>query len=251
MSEPSFDDLTDVYEAMIDWPRRLANEGPLLRRLFERHGVSRVADVACGTGHHAHLFGSWGLQVEASDISPRMVGRARALFGESDRLRWHVRGFDQPAGPAGSFDAAVCFGNSLALAPGMEAAGLALRQMFHAVRAGGLVLVHVLNLWKLPDGPCVWQKLTRQTLPTGEAIILKGVHRAGCTGYVELAVIADPAAGLALRSESVPFLGLTAQGLEAAARDAGAAHVTFFGGYQEQPYDPAASTDLILVATRG
>ena len=35
-----FDDLTDVYEAMIDWPQRLANEGPFYRRCFERVGAA-------------------------------------------------------------------------------------------------------------------------------------------------------------------------------------------------------------------
>ena len=36
--------------------------------------------------------------------------------------------------------------------------------MFAAVRAGGLVVLHVLNLWRLPDGPCVWQKCRRAPL---------------------------------------------------------------------------------------
>ena len=34
-----FDDLTNVYEAMIDWPKRLANEEPFYRRLIERTGA--------------------------------------------------------------------------------------------------------------------------------------------------------------------------------------------------------------------
>ena len=55
-----FDDLTDIYEAMIDWPKRLANEGPFYRRWFERVGVQSVVDVACGTGRHAAMFHSWG-----------------------------------------------------------------------------------------------------------------------------------------------------------------------------------------------
>ena len=31
-----FDDFADVYDAMIDWPKRLAHEEPFYRRLFER-----------------------------------------------------------------------------------------------------------------------------------------------------------------------------------------------------------------------
>ena len=66
MSDTSFDDLTDVYEAMIDWPKRLNAETPFFRRLFEQHNVKRVADVACGTGRHAAMYHSWGLEVEGS-----------------------------------------------------------------------------------------------------------------------------------------------------------------------------------------
>ena len=31
-----FDDITDIYEAMIDWDKRLGNEEPFYRSLFER-----------------------------------------------------------------------------------------------------------------------------------------------------------------------------------------------------------------------
>ena len=49
MPEPAFDDLTDVYEALIDWPKRLAHEGTFYRQRFERAGVHSVLDAACGT----------------------------------------------------------------------------------------------------------------------------------------------------------------------------------------------------------
>jgi SAM-dependent methyltransferase len=71
-----FTHLTDVYEALIDWPKRLAHEEAFYRRLFERVGARSVADVACGTGHHAAMFHSWGLRVEGSDISLQMIEHA-------------------------------------------------------------------------------------------------------------------------------------------------------------------------------
>jgi SAM-dependent methyltransferase len=249
MPEPAFDDLTDVYEALIDWPKRLAHEGAFYRQRFERAGVHSVLDAACGTGRHAAMFHSWGLRVEGVDISPRMIERAQASFGEPAGLRWVVRAFDQPAAAAEPFDAAICVGNSLALAPDQPTVARALRQMLNAVRRGGVIVVQVLNLWHLPDGPCVWQKCRRAALPQGEVCIVKGVHRAGDRGYVDLLVVDWPAAG-ALRHECVPFLGLEAFTLESIARDAGAAQVSFFGGYQDQPYERARSVDLLLVAER-
>jgi len=280
-----FDDLTDIYEAMIDWPKRLANEEPFYRRWFERAGVQSVVDVACGTGRHAAMFHSWGRKgdrphlperpsgcctqmgpvpfssrVEGADISPNMIHRARTTFGEPAGLRWVVRRFDEPIAAAKPFDAAICVGNSLALAPDPATVQRAIGQMLAAVRTGeqkqtggGIAIVHVLNLWSLPDGPCNWQKCQRATLPQGEVLILKGVHRCGTRGYVDLIVagLGEEKASLRLlHSESIPLLGLEAADLQRMASAAGAAEVAFFGGYQDQPYDRRKSADLIMVARR-
>jgi SAM-dependent methyltransferase len=240
-------DLTDVYEAMIDWPKRLAHETPFYRRWFDRCGVRSVVDVACGTGRHAAMFHQWQLRVEGADLSPNMIDRARRQFGEPPGLRWVVRGFDSPIEPAEPFDAALCVGNSLALAPDAATAGRAVEQMFAAVRPGGLVVIQVLNLWRLPDGPCVWQKCQAAVMPQGEMLIVKGVNRGGNRGYVEL-IVADRAEGTLTNSESVPFLGLEAAELQQMLRQAGAADVQCFGGYQQQPYDRQQSVDLIAIA---
>ena len=243
-----FEDLTDIYEAMIDWPKRLAREGSFYRSCFEGAGVRSVVDVACGTGHHAALFHSGGLRVEGADVSAAMIDRARANFGEPAGLRWVVRSFDEPIGAAEPFDAAVCLGNSLALAPDRETVESAVRQMSAAVRSGGPIIIHLLNLWCLPHGPCVWQKCKRATLPQGEIVILKGIHRCETRGYVEL--ITTSPEGALMHSESLPLLALEAGDLESMARAAGATEVQLFGGYEGQLYQREKSVDLVLVATR-
>src|SRR5512147_2226208 len=128
----TFDEHAAVYDLLIDWPKRLANEEPFYRRLFERVGARRVLDAACGTGRHAAMFHAWGLRVEGADLSPEMIARARAGSGEPEGLRWTVRGFDQPVERPGSFDAVVCVGNSLALAPDLQTVHRALAQLFAA-----------------------------------------------------------------------------------------------------------------------
>jgi SAM-dependent methyltransferase len=244
-----FEDLTDVYEAMIDWPKRLAHEEPFYRRLFAEHGVHRVVDTACGTGRHAAMFHSWGLNVEGADVSPGMVDRARASFGEPARLRWVVRGFDAPIAPADPFDAALCVGNSLPLAPDTATAERAIAQMLAAVRGGGLLVVQALNLWRLSEGPCIWQKCRPATLKDREVLIIKGVHRCAGCGYVEL-LVAEAAAGDLLQTDSVRFFGLEAAALESMARAAGASEVRFFGGYHDEPYERQESADLLMVAEK-
>ncbi|MHB8902411.1 MAG: class I SAM-dependent DNA methyltransferase [Thermoguttaceae bacterium] len=249
MTTSRFDDLTDVYEAMIDWPRRLAGDGPFFEELFFRHAVRRVADVACGTGHHAAMFHRWGLVVEGADIGPNMIDRARRNFGQPDGLAWSVRGFEQPfAGPE-PWDAVTCLGNSLALAGDLPAAGQAVANVVRALRPGGLLVLQVQNAWRLPDGPCLWQKCLRIPLPQGESIVTKGVQRVGNRAFVHL-VVAPLDAPEQFRSESVPFLALETGDLEALARQAGADRIQFYGDQKRGPYRRESSADILLVASK-
>jgi SAM-dependent methyltransferase len=250
MNVSSLDNLVDYYEAMINWPNRLAHEGPFYRRLFASVEAERVLDVACGTGHHAAMFHSWGLRVEAADVSASMLAQARRNFGEPAGLQWTCRGYCEPLETSGIFQAAICVGNSLALAPDLQTARTAVTRMLAAVQPGGVVVVHVLNLWRLADGPCLWQKCVRTHEDHVPGVIVKGVHRHGTTGYVDL-VVTRLAAEPAMRSESVRFLGFEAATLEQWASEAGADHVTVSGGYRDEPYDRDTSVDLIMVAHLG
>lgn len=249
MSEDVFSDVTDVYEAMIDWQKRLASEGRFYRSLFDQVGVQSVADVACGTGRHAAMFHSWGLRVEGADISVNMIERARTNFGEPANLSWAIRAFDQPIEPGEPYDAVICTGNSLAIASDTRTVERAVREMLAAVRGGGVVVLHVLNLWHLPDGPCVWQKCKRTTLARGDILIAKGVHRTGSSGYVDL-IIASLDGVTTMQTESVPILGIEAEKLDQTLHNAGASKVRIFGNYQEQPYNRESSVDLIAVAEK-
>jgi SAM-dependent methyltransferase len=241
----AFDDWSQVYEQLVDWPKRLAREAPFYRRWFERVGAHRVVDQACGVGYHAAMFHDWGLAVAGADVSPQMIAAARRTHPPSETLTWHVRSFDQPIPPP-PFDVAVCIGNSLALAidPAMVAA--AIQQLLAGVRAGGAVVIQVLNLWRLPDGPCVWQKRVGMRLQEKDCWVLKGVHRCGGQGYVNLVVVPREEPEV-LRSESVPFLGLDEGFLQRCATQQGATTIELFGGYDEQPYERATSNDLIMV----
>lgn len=247
----AFDEFTDAYEAMIDWKARLAREEPFYRYAVNLAQARKVLDTACGTGHHAAMFHSWGLRVEAADRSATMIRRCRRLHGSPRDLRWVVRSFDRPVDAPGTFDLAICVGNSLALAPDRRTVARAIRMMLAAVRPGGWIVVHVLNLWRLPDGPAVWQKCRRVSLDGRDSIIVKGVHRAGRTGYVNMIVATLEADAPQMRHESTALLGLEAGELKDMAASAGASIVRFFGDYQKHPYRRRTSEDMIMLARRG
>jgi hypothetical protein len=162
-----------------------------------------------------------------------------------------VRSFDQPVIADPPFDAAICVGNSLALAGRWSIACQAVRCMLDTLRPEGVLIIHVLNLWRLPDGPCQWQKCRRLSLPgwTGELLVTKGLHRSGERGFVDL-ILVDPDEARLLKSESVPLLGIERKSLKAAAQQAGADRIEFRGGYEGQLYEREQSTDLIMLARK-
>ncbi len=246
-----FEPTPQMYDALIDWPKRLAAETPLYRRLFEAVGARRVLDAACGSGRHAALFHAWGLEVEGADASGAMIEHCRRQHGVGDRLRWVVRAFEDRPTPEGQFDAVICVGNSLALAADHAAVARGLAALLSAVRPGGRVLVQVVNLWRLQPGPTHWQRILRVDVGGRDMFLLKGMHRCGETGFVEFLAL-EPGPGHEFRStvNEGRFLGLTADELHQAAIGAGGRVIETLGSVQGDPYDPGTSPDLIIIATR-
>jgi len=246
-----FDGLADPYDALIDWPRRLMFEGPFFRNLFESHSVRRVADIACGTGHHAAMFHSWGLDVEGSDISQPMLDKCRCLHGAGEHLQWVKRSFLEPPQRPGTFDAVVCIGNSIALADDLAAVRRAVQNMVATVRVGGTGVIQILNLGAIPEGPIHWQKVRRRDDGDCPGALLKGVHRVGDRGFVDLVELMLPETGVEWKARTMTFLGLQRAEIEAMLHAGGATTLAVHGGYGLLSFDENHSPDLIVVWKRG
>ncbi len=247
MNTTPFDARADAYEAMIDWPRRLQNEEPFYRKLFERIGATRILDAACGAGYHAAMFHRWGLEVQGADLSGEMIQRCQRNHRADKGLTWQVRGYHEPVPPPADFDVVLCVGNSLALAGDGQTVAAAIQAMLQATQSGGFLLLHVLNLWRMKSGPVTWQKCKRTHLGGTKTLIIKGVHRVDDQGYVDILTTRLDEPQLTLDAESVLFRGLRAEQIEQHARAAGAKSVEFFGDYQQHPYEPQSSVDLIAL----
>jgi SAM-dependent methyltransferase len=248
-AESVFDEVADAYDALIDWPARLRNEESLFRRLFDDHDVRRVLDTACGTGRHAAMFHSWGASVEGADISPAMIARCQGHFGEPEGLRWVVRPFTEPA-EYGRFDAAICIGNSLSLAGGPAEVRRAVAAMLGSLRSGGICVIQVLNLWRLPEGPSVWPTCRRLNTNGAERILMKGLHRVGDRGYIDLIDLTIRAGDLHRRIDSPSFRGLSVDEIASAVESADGQVEGVFGDYHDGEYRPERSPDLIVIARR-
>lgn len=117
---------------------------------------SRVLDCAAGTGTLAVGLALAGFDVTASDASPEMVERTRALAqARGVDVRAEVRPWADLRG--GPYDAVLCVGNSLTHAQGRRGRRLALTAMKRVLRPGGLLVLTSRNWEKLRAQPRAWR----------------------------------------------------------------------------------------------
>jgi SAM-dependent methyltransferase len=171
-----YDEFVSVYDFVVP-DELLTPAGSAAAFLPYLDGVApgaRILDCACGTGPVAVGLAQQGFDVTATDASPRMVTRTRALAAENGvaidvrACLWH----ELPQQGFAPFDAVFCVGNSLAHAPGRAARRTALRAMAGALAPGGLLVLTSRNF-----------ELMRATDP-GLQVFDRVVERDGRRGVV-------------------------------------------------------------------
>lgn len=105
-----------------------------------------ILDVGCGTGKLAQALAQQGHRVTGIDLNQEMV--ARAVAGNThESVRYYVQNMlelDARFQPQ-SFDAVLCFGNTLVHLPNTAAVGEFTRQAFQVLKPGGLLLIQIIN----------------------------------------------------------------------------------------------------------
>jgi SAM-dependent methyltransferase len=248
---PLYDALAADYDRFVDWEGRLSHELPFFERLFQAHGVRRVLDTACGTGHHAVALAHQGYQVVGADLSAAMVERARenARAAGAD-VAFAVAGLGELATLGQGFDAAICLGNSLPHLLTAEALAGGLADFAAILRSGGLLVIQNRNFDR------VWVERERFMPPQAhrqgdrEWVFVRfyDFHDETITfNMVRLQCVEGSWTQDVESTELRPIFG---DDLAEALAGAGFGHVAFYGGYDRSPFDPARSGDLIAVAQR-
>lgn len=235
-----------LYDALANRPGRLEREGALLGRLLQEAPATRVLDIACGTGLHAHYLATLGAAVVAVDLSSGMIRYARE---RRPHPRITYREGDMRSLTETGHGLVICLGNSMALIANQSD----LRSVFRGVRQcllpGGCFLVQLVN-GDAPGCHAVRHRLERVTLPgvlNGDGIVLKTL--APYEGQTLLSLAYFTFSGLETDShaESAVLTHWSVDALRAAAASEDLTLTAAWGSFHGEPFAAAESPDLIAL----
>ena len=252
-NEQFYDQLACFYDAMNDWPARLAYEGPFLRQLLTEHAAVSVLDAACGTGQHTLALHDWGYQATGADASPQMVQRAQAnAAARAVPVSFLVTRFsDLPAFFSSPFDAVFCLGNSLPHVGSDDELDTSLEGMARVLRPGGLLVLHNLNYDKRWVERPRFFKLDSGILDSHEVLIwrLADYGEADIAFHTAL-FTRDDAGKWTVQVNSTPQKPLFHADLTARLTRVGLQDIRAYGNLRGEPFDIKTSGDLVLVGTK-
>jgi SAM-dependent methyltransferase len=240
------------YRRLIAWPERIEREWPFLAAILPPSG--RVLDLGCGTGEHSRFLASKGFDVTAIDSSPAMLAKATEAPLPSN-LRFVAGDIAEVESlVAGSFDGAICLGNTLPHLPDDDTLQRFTTGLRARLRAGAPLLLQVLNYERIlgkgirflplnfrgedeAGGEVVFLRLMTP-LGDGRLVFTPTTLRYRPQGDPPLEVVA---------SRNVRLRAWTHPQLQRALNEAGFENVASFGTVGDVPYVPMESSDAVLV----
>ncbi|MFQ5886668.1 MAG: class I SAM-dependent methyltransferase, partial [Anaerolineae bacterium] len=234
------------YDRFVDWSARLAYELPFFEELFSRHGVQRVLDAACGTGHHAIALAERGYEVVGADLSKAMVERAKE--NAQVKVTFVEAGFGEfKRKVGGGFDALICLGNSLPHILTPEGLVEALSDMRQVVEKGVLVIQNrnYDRVWNRKER---FMPLVAHREGEKEWLFFRLIdfHEERMT--FNMVIFRKEGGEWSYALESTELRPIFSEELGDLLRQVGFREVEFYGDYRFSPYKREESDDLIAIA---
>jgi SAM-dependent methyltransferase len=241
------------YRRLIAWPERIQREWPLLEKVLSSGPSRRVLDLGCGPGEHSRKLADEGFEVVGIDASESMLAKAREA-AVPENLRFVLGDIREVARLAeGGFGGAVCLGNTL---PSLQEREDLLR-MFRGLREkllpGAPFFLQILNYDRILGRRERFLPLNFRPEDDGETVFVRIMdpREDGTVLFypttLRLRPGADPPVEV-VHSREVRLHGWRRAEIESVLDEAGFPERQALGGFDEAPFDPSESRDLILVA---
>ncbi|MEE8137915.1 MAG: class I SAM-dependent methyltransferase [Thermoanaerobaculia bacterium] len=253
MSDPGRDSSSRLIPSeLVDWPKRLAKEQPLIGRVLAEAPSKRVLDLGCGTGQHARFLADQGYEVVAIDASEAALERAQNepvpagvqfLLGDMGAVERSVRGH---------LGAALCLGNTLPHLLSPESLSRMLVGLKRRLLPGAPFLFQVLNYDRIFAGAERALPLELLPSPRGELIVVRLVQPREdgmvlhTTSALRYRPTADPVMEV-VDTHATQLRGWKRAELETMLEVARLSTREVYGDMAAAPYDPLESLELVMV----
>jgi len=248
-----FNSFVADYDRMIDWEQRLKREEPFFKKIFSDNSTTSVLDTACGTGRHAIMFSSWGLDVGASDISSRMISQARENAAAAGRqVDFRVARLAQVDKVFNrKYDVVTCIGNSL---PHIKKNVDLLKVFKGASRVTsnrGIYVLQIRNYHRVYERNERFMPLNTRTMEGKEYLYLR-TNELG-KEFITFNIIVlnrDEKGKWSYRVESEQLKPRFTKDIEKALKSSGFSVDGIYGDIKFGAFEPSNSTDLIIIARK-
>lgn len=252
------------YRRLIAWPRRIEREAPFLSQVFGQTGGvrdtprRRLLDLGCGTGEHSYFLSEQGFDVTGVDRSAAQLSQARDR-PLHEGLRFVEGDLSELASLIdGHFDGALCLGNTLPHLRSVDELSCFFAGLRQHLSQGAPFLLQILAYDKIFEQGLRHLPLNfrgpENADPNGEEIIflrLMTPRDDGTLLFNPTTLRYRPGADPPLEvvaSKNVELRGWRRGELVEQLHRAGFGDLETYGGMQYEPFDPATSSDLVLVA---
>lgn len=143
-SDKFYDELSDIYEDMINFEKNLELRIKAYNHIFKKAG--KVADIGCGIGLDSIALAKNGHDVTAIDISPLMIDKVKENSKKYDvKIKTNIHSFNSiPTDLFNRLNYVVSVGNTIAHLNYKELQS-ALKKVYKLLLPGGQIFFHVLN----------------------------------------------------------------------------------------------------------
>lgn len=241
-----YNQLASDYDSMISFDSALQRKKKNLVK-FIKPGMKLAADLGCGSGLDSIAMASLGLRVVAFDPSSGMIKAARE---NARREKSHINFLRAPVDLISErfddkFDLVVSLGNSFANVERKKFHD-SLRKCFDILKPGGILLIQVLNYWKV-----LKKKLRIVNINSAQNNYFIRFY-----DFIDDGLIFNI---LSFRKEmpseykfiSAKLFPYTRVDFDSGLKIAGFGKIRFFSDFNLSVYDKSNSNDLIIKAIKG
>ncbi len=146
MKDKNFKLTPRLYDLQTNWPKRLEVESPFFINIFNEFKPESLADIGCGTAHHAQFFSKYVKEVYAMDPAEDMICYAKENVIKAKNVKLSVGGFKELSKTDKiSFDIITCLGNTISLLESRKKVKEALKITKNRLSREGVAIYQFLN----------------------------------------------------------------------------------------------------------